>query len=243
MKKKQILITGYYNKKNIGDKIFHYMAVKYFANNVNYEIKIVPSNVLDKYKTSIASSTDCIILFGGETLNEYFLKPISEIKQINQSIKIYGFGLNIGQNIHEIKQYLLMFQYIVCRHTNDINLLNNNLPVIKCIHMDDIAFAYHMQGYRKILNKKSIGFFLSQPKYYSMNEQQRTDYINKIVCIIKQYVSRRYNVKLFSMCYNNIISESDIVVNNVILEHLDNNTKAKVFIIDNDNFYNELLHI
>ena len=243
MKRKQIVITGYYDKKNVGDNIFHYMAVKYFATNVNYEIKLVPSDKLEKYKISIASSTDYIILFGGETLNEYFLKPISEIKQLNQEIKIYGFGLNVGQNIDEIRQYLLMFQYIVCRHVNDINLFNERLPIIKCAHMDDIAFAYDMKGYRKTLNGNAIGFFLSQPKYYSLNEQQQSLYIDKIIKLIKECVSLKHDIKLFSMCYNDIISESDILLNNTILQNLDNDIRNKVSIVNNDNFYDEILYV
>lgn len=243
MKRKQIIITGYYDKKNIGDNIFHYMAVKYFTANTKFEIKIVPSDMLETHKTSIASSTDCIILFGGETLNEYFLKPISEIKQLNQEIKIYGFGLNVGQNIDEIKHYLLMFQYIVCRHINDVNLFDKHLSNVRCVHVDDIAFAYDMKGYRKTVNGNSIGFFLSQPKYYSMNEQQKINYINKVTQIIKKCILSKYDVKLFSMCYNDIISESDILLNNKIFQNLDNNSKKKVSIIHNENFYTEILSI
>ena len=121
---KQLLITGYYNKQNTGDDLFYNIAEKLFINNKNYKTTI---KSIDDINNNIYY--DSIVLFGGETLNEYFLGPISKLKEANQNIKIYAFGVNIGEDIDYIKHYLIMFQYIVVRNKHDYNklILNNDI--------------------------------------------------------------------------------------------------------------------
>ena len=104
---RQLLITGYYKKQNTGDDFFENIANKIFSNNKNYKISIKSIDELN----SIDNNYDDIVLFGGETLNEYFLKPLSIIKERNQNIKMYAFGVNLGVDIDYIKKYLIMFQY------------------------------------------------------------------------------------------------------------------------------------
>ena len=41
--KENIVLTGYYNKKNTGDDLFLNMAIKLFNSNTNYSIKIIPT--------------------------------------------------------------------------------------------------------------------------------------------------------------------------------------------------------
>ena len=102
---KQLLITGYYNKQNTGDDLFYNIAQKLFINNKNYKTTI---KSIDNINININNTYyDCIVLFGGETLNKYFLDPISKLKEANQNIKIYAFGVNIGEDIDYIKHYLI----------------------------------------------------------------------------------------------------------------------------------------
>ena len=110
MDKKKIIITGYYNKKNKGDDIFYDIAFETLAKNKNYEVLVVPSNMLHIYMSQM-KTVDSIILFGGETLNDYFLKPLAKIKEANQGIKLYAIGVGIGQDLQSIKYYISMFQY------------------------------------------------------------------------------------------------------------------------------------
>ena len=136
---RQLLITGYYKKKNTGDDLFETIANKIFSNNKNYKISIKSIdelNSIDNY--------DDVVLFGGETLNEYFLKPLSIIKEKNQNIKMYAFGVNLGVDIDYIKKYLIMFQYIIVRNSNDYDKIRK---YVHCYYILDIVFSNFIKSY------------------------------------------------------------------------------------------------
>jgi hypothetical protein len=228
---KQLLITGYYKKQNTGDDFFNNIAEKIFPNNKrNYKTTI---KSIDEIKNDINSNInyDAIVLFGGETLNEYFLNPLSKIKELNQNIKLYAMGVNLGTDIDYIKKYLIMFQYIIVRNTNDYNKIkekfNNFIP---CFYIQDIVFINYIKGYKLKTIENCIGLFLSQPK--NKNEINMDNYIN----IINYYINNNYTVKLFSMCYSDSNTESDKILNNKIFDLLPLEVKKKVLIIPDNNF-------
>jgi len=105
-----ILITGYYKKKNTGDDLFEYIAKKLFISKNKYKYIIKSIDEVKSDIDNISSSFDKIVLFGGETLNNYFLEPLSKIKTLNQNIKLYALGVGLGADIEYIKQYLIMPQ-------------------------------------------------------------------------------------------------------------------------------------
>ena len=221
---KQLLITGYYKKQNIGDDLFETIANKLFSNNKNYKITIksIDDNYNDDY--------DEVLLFGGETLNEYFLKPLSKIKEKNQNIKMYAIGVNLGADIDSIKQYLIMFQYIIVRNTEDYNKI---IKYVHCYYVQDPVFIISSMKFMKnndIKKENSIGLFLSQPKL--KNVENIENYIN----IINYFVNKKITVKLFSMCYSNNPNESDIIINERIYNNLNPDIKKSVKIIPNKYF-------
>ena len=91
---KQILITGYYKKHNKGDDIFESIAEKIFTSSDKAVFVISPidmlKNIFDNTPEKFAI-IDTIILFGGETLNEYFLKTLGLIKGKYQNIKLWMY--------------------------------------------------------------------------------------------------------------------------------------------------------
>lgn len=239
--KQKIIITGYYNKKNTGDDLFLDIAMKMLGNNSNYEIKIVPIDVIEKNITLVAALAETIVLFGGEVLNNYFLKPLADIKQVNQKIKLYAIGVGLGQDISEINYMVSMFQYIICRHQYDCNIIRNKFPYIKTEYVQDLAFLHDIRGYHKtVFRPVAVGFFLSQPKYNYMNENDKTIYKNNIINLMTKFISFGYEIKLFSMCYNNIETESDIIINTELIQLINN---KKVTLVDSQNFDQELLYI
>jgi hypothetical protein len=88
----------------------------------------------------------------------------------------------------------------------------------------------------KISKRPIIGFFLSQPK---LKDDQ--DLVFSYSLLIERFVTNGYQVKLFSMCYNNISSESDTIVNNVIFSMLDKKIKQFVKIILSQNLESNIL--
>ena len=82
-----IIITGYYNKNNFGDDLFELIADKLFQSDKfkkkinNYEI-IPITNLIEQCKNN--NLPDCIILFGGETLNDFFLDKLISMYENNK---------------------------------------------------------------------------------------------------------------------------------------------------------------
>lgn len=222
---RHLLITGYYNKQNTGDDLFENIANKLFINNKNYKISIKPI-----YEINYNNNIDEILLFGGETLNEYFLKPLSIIKEKNQHIKLYAIGVNLGVDIDYIKKYLIMFQYIIVRNSEDYEKIKKYVP---CYYVQDIVFAGFIKAYKTKILDNSIGLFLSQPKL------KNTENIDNYINLINYFVSKNITVKLFSMCYSNS-NESDLIINKRIYDNLNSNIKRFVKIIPNNLFNREI---
>jgi polysaccharide pyruvyl transferase WcaK-like protein len=237
-----ILITGYYKKQNTGDDLFEYIAKKLFVSKKKEEIKYKIKSI-DEVKNDIhyiSSNFDKIVLFGGETLNDYFLEPLAKIKELNQNIKLYALGVGLGADIEYIKQYLIMFQYIIVRHKEDYNLIKNRFDnLIPCEYIQDIVFMYDVNGYKtKLLNNnnasRSIGLFLSQPKL------KKTPNLNNYIDIIIYYVENNYTVKLFSMCYSENINESDMIANKILMDEIPKKYRHRVKIVSNKSFENSI---
>ncbi len=229
---KQLLITGYYNKQNTGDDMFYIIAEKLFINNKKYKTTIKSIDDINNINNVIC---DAIVLFVGETLNEYFLEPISKLKEKNQNIKIYAFGVNIGEDIDYIKHYLIMFQYIIVRNQNDYNKIMNKFNnLVPCYYVQDIVFSNYIKAYKMKTVENCIGLFLSQPK------NRKISYIDEYINIINYYVKNNYVVKLFSMCYSDNINESDKILNNNIYNKLSNEVKKNVKIIHDYCFWKHI---
>jgi polysaccharide pyruvyl transferase WcaK-like protein len=236
----KIIITGYYKKNNTGDDIFEKIANKLFISNKSVEYNVYPIETLKKLyenEVKLFDNINSVVLFGGETLNDYFLNTLRLIKQYNQNIKLYAIGVGLGTDIDNLKYQLPMFQYIIVRHKSDHQSIINKFPNIKCEYVQDIAFMYNIRAYKTRPKPDNvIGLFLSQPKFYALNKHEQELMLHSYVNLIKDYVKNGYNVKLFSMCYNNMESESDSYLNNMIITGLDKKTKASVRLVLNQSF-------
>ncbi len=250
---KRVYITGYYKKDNTGDDIFEKLAHRLFISGKSIEFVITSIDELKKghdKNPKIFDCVDSIVLFGGETLNDYFLKTLSLIKTYNQSIKMYAIGVGLGADVDYLKYYLPMFNYIIVRHHYDYEKIKSRFPNIVCKYVQDICFMYQIKGYKQKSNGKNphvnpntIGLFLSQPKYYSLNKNKDAQEIllKSYMSIVNNYIRQGYSVKLFSMCYNNIESESDIIINNVILQNVNPKDKGSITLVSNKAFEANLL--
>jgi hypothetical protein len=203
---KRVYITGYYKKENTGDDIFEKLAHRLFVSGKSVEFFINPIDELKRCidKTPrIFDSIDSIILFGGETLNDYFLKTLSLIKTYNQSIKMYAIGVGLGADVDYLKYHLPMFNYIIVRHHYDYEKIKSRFPNLQCFYVQDICFMYQIKGYKQKtigknqhVNPNTIGLFLSQPKYYSLNKNKDAQEIllNSYMSIVNNYVNQGYSV-------------------------------------------------
>jgi hypothetical protein len=244
--KENIIITGYYNQKNIADDLFLNVVIKLFNSNDNYFIKIVPIDIIQKNIKTIGDTTTSIILFGGEVLNNYFLECLMKIKEYNQHIKLYGIGVGIGTTINEIKELkhmLLSFQYIICRHLTEYKILKYLFPILKVDYIQDITFLYDIKGYHNMVSSNIIGFFLSQSKFYGLSKDNKLIYMINIINTIKHIINSGYSIYLFSTCHNNIETENDVFLNIYIYNLFNSVEQKKIKVITNDTFNKDILNI
>ena len=126
-----IVITGYYNKNNLGDDLFELYADKLFQSdkfkkNINqYKIipitKIIDGKITYKFDGKIVNTNntmpDCIVLFGGETLNDFFLDKLIDIYENNKKTK------NTKHNTHS-NNCLFKAIGVSCNQEYNTNLIN-----------------------------------------------------------------------------------------------------------------------
>ena len=101
-----IIFTGYYKKNNYGDDLFEQLAEtisKKYKNEIK-RYKIVPiSKLCDK-----EHKPDIVILFGGEVLNDFFLKEILKLHESNPKIIFKAIGVSCNQ------EYLTLANKLFC---------------------------------------------------------------------------------------------------------------------------------
>lgn len=241
----RVIITGYYNKKNYGDDLFNQIANSIFSSpkfkqNIT-SFSIIPTDKLLAKETF--TSCDKIILFGGEVLNDYFLniliQYIEKVSVINK-IEAYAVGVSSNQSYETIINKLYIFNSIVFRSLKDYQYFK---PYISCAYCPDIVFSLKQKkepffsticsANKKLITRKSIGFFLSQTALNGMTLSEEETYINKITEYIKICINMDFFVYLFPMCTNEIKkSECDLFIN----KRLDERLLNKIMVItDTDN--------
>ena len=225
-----IIITGYYKKNNLGDDLFEKIASKIFSQkDFKKQIKSYKTVNIDDI-TSIENRTFCdrVILFGGETLNNYFLDKLIELYRLNPSIKFNAIGVSCNQDYNSLINKLYIFESIIFRNKKDYNNLSlYNL----CTYSSDIVFLKNIKNnivFNKFLKKNIIGFFLSQTVIYNLTYEKEFKYISFLVNLIRYWIKLDYKIYLFAMCTNNINSENDIIINHKILNHLSEHEKKYI---------------
>ena len=75
---------------------------------------------------------------------------------------------------------------------------------------------------------KCVGFFLSQTAIANKDEMYKKEYIKNILVFINYLLKKGYNIKLFSMCINDLKSESDIIINSQIYNSINDKGQSRV---------------
>jgi polysaccharide pyruvyl transferase WcaK-like protein len=218
-----ILITGYYQKLNLGDDLFENIAKKIIKDNkIKKDVlsfKIVPIEKINLCENR--SPINRVILFGGETLNNYFLDKLIELWKFNNNIKFNGVGVSCNQDYNEILNKMHLFESVSFRSKKDYDYFKNYL---QSYYYPDIVFT--LKKNKKIcLCNNNVGFFLSQTAIANLNNENEYKYISSIVNFIRYLISKNYKIYLFATCCNNKYSEDDNFINIKILENLSEHEK------------------
>ena len=175
----KLIITGFYDHKNLGDDLFKEYAQQIFKTIDFDRIKYVP---IESITQSENRTYDIIILFGGEVLNDYFLDKLIDCYRQNRSIKFYAFGVSTNQSYNNIINKLNIFEYIIFRNKTDYEYFKDHFKE-NCMYLPDIVFLTKSNTTRSRIIKKNkcIGFFLSQTSICNLNKINEQKYLLKIL--------------------------------------------------------------
>jgi polysaccharide pyruvyl transferase WcaK-like protein len=239
-----IIITGYYNKNNLGDDLFLELAKKIFNkfNHLNCRYINLDSIGTENIEET-CNFTDRVILFGGETINDYFLDKLIYIREyaitnLKKYIPIYGIGVSCNSDYNYIQFKADIFDFIILRNCKDYDFFLPRFTKNNCKYIPDIVFlkkkivSYNF--WSKPTNKR-VGFFLSQTAVSNLTYQQTETYYKSIIAIMNYWIYKGRNVCLFPMCCGDNKSEDDRIINNAIFEKLTSKERQNVIVISNNN--------
>ena len=228
-----VIITGYYYHQNLGDDLFEAISRKIFLSNKFSKIFPIIKYVRieDLYTSEYIKDCSRIILFGGETLNDYFLDRLLNVWLKNKSIKFNAIGVSTNQDYDTIVNKINLFDTVLFRNKLDYEYFKNR---INCFYGPDIVFLLNNNGITKfihtvsIIKQKQVGFFLSQTVLLNLSSEQQKSYLKNISNVIKFWINNDYIVNLFPMCTNNKIQEDDNIINKKVYNLLTESEKRKI---------------
>jgi hypothetical protein len=137
-----IIVTGYYFEKNLGDDLFEKIGREIFTEeNFKQKINKIEFMKIDKITSNeVYFKCDKLILFGGETLNDYFLNKIIEFKNKNPYTELYAIGVSTNQCYNTICNKINIFDKIIFRNKADYNYFYPRLGRYVS-HAPDIVFT------------------------------------------------------------------------------------------------------
>ncbi len=219
-----IIITGYYKKENLGDDIFDSFAQNLFINkhkNLIKSVKILPIDKINLHENR--APVDRVILFGGETLNDYFLDKLIELWKFNKNIKFNAIGVSCNQSYNDIVNKIQLFENISFRSKKDYDFFNT---YISSSYAPDIAFRLKPSWGLYFSNR--IGLFLSQTAIHNLDKKKEQEYLSHIVKFIRHFINKNYKIYLFAMCTNEKKSEDDNIINKKVIDMLSEYEKRYV---------------
>jgi polysaccharide pyruvyl transferase WcaK-like protein len=235
----KLIITGFYDHKNLGDDLFKEYAQQIFKTTDFERIKYVP---IENITYSENKTYDIIILFGGEVLNDYFLDKLINCNKNNKNVKFYAFGVSTNQTYSNIINKLNIFEYIIFRNKTDYEYFKDHFKET-CMYLPDIVFLTKSNTSKTKLIKKNkrIGFFLSQTSICNLNKINEQKYLLKIKNIIDYWFNKDYEMHFFPMCYSSNSNENDNIINKKIYNMFDQKVRSKfVFYLDNKNILDKI---
>lgn len=237
-----VIVTGYYNKKNLGDDLFLELAQKIFIKFDNLLCRYINlDSIGNENIEDTCNFADRIVLFGGETINDYFLDKLIFIRDfainnLKKYIPIYGIGVSCNSDYNQIQFKSDIFDYLVLRNIKDYDFFSKRLNKNMCKYIPDIVFLKKkMISYNfwsKSTNKK-VGFFLSQTAVSKLDYNQIEIYYNSIINIINYWTYKGRDVCLFSMCCGDSKNEDDRIINSAIFEKLSIKERGNVLLFTN----------
>jgi hypothetical protein len=228
-----ILILGFYDRKNIGDECYKKAFPILFKNNIG-KITFVCTDDIDRIPDDIS----IVVCGGGDIINEYFMKKVQDLLK---NFVGRTYAISVGIPYKSMSKYLHIFDHVFVRSTNDYNVAikelgENNVtyypdlsvlikpinPILTIPFYNRYLYKMRKQNIVSLISKPiSIGICLAQPYFY--NNKNKILLLDTILnSIIKLY--KNYNIELNFLCFNydkNSLHECDYECNQYLIEELD----------------------
>jgi len=241
-----IVVTGYYYENNLGDDLFLELAQKIFTekrfNKNKIEIERIQFVKIDLLITNeVKGKCDKLILFGGETLNDYFLNKIIEFKK-HHYCNVYGIGVSCNQNYNEIENKINIFDYLIFRNKQDYNYFNQRI-INHCLYVPDIVFMLKYSYPLISFKSNNVGIFPAIPMYFSLNENEKRSYLKSIKQIIDFWLEKKYTIHFFPMSICPKTNENDLYLIKKIYTMYTKSEQQKLIVYETNKDIIQKIHL
>lgn len=238
---RNILILGYYNRKNFGDDIFEYVFNNYFQKEwpgLNYTFITI-----DDLK-EIPENTSAVIFGGGDLVNDYFYKKIKPFIY-NKTCPWYAISIGIPYPQLVNNGYLDRFDYIVHRNYTDYDKLKE-IYTNRSDCYPDISYMMRPNNLIKHKTNKTnrIGICLSRsiynasdPYVYNGIVGNISKFLDNITNQNKKYWNGcrwikvpKYELYFVPFCTDNKDNHDDRLINKDIYDRIGH--KDNVYLMD-----------
>ena len=214
-----IIVTGYYEEKNLGDDLFEKIAKQIFSDDkIKPKINKIEYIKIDRINSNeVYFNSDKLILFGGETMNDYFLDKIILFKKKNPNSECHAIGVSCNQDYKTIQNKVNIFDKIIFRNKKDYEYFEKRLGKYVS-YTPDIVFT--MKYKKPLINYKSkkAGFFVAMPLYCNLNKIEKDLFLKNIRELIDKLILKSYKIYFFPMCCNEKAKEDDLLLIKKITE-------------------------
>jgi polysaccharide pyruvyl transferase WcaK-like protein len=215
-----IIVTGYYQEKNLGDDLFEQIGKYIFTEKVlKQKINNILFMKIDRINsTDIHFNPDKLILFGGETMNDYFLDKIIKFKQTNPLTELYAIGVSANQSYELIQNKINIFNKIIFRNKLDYEYFEKRLGEHVSYSPDIVFTTKYSTPFFCNYKSNNAGIFVAMPLYCNLKQPDKELFLKNIRSLIDKLLEKSYRIYFFPMCCNEKQSEDDLILIKKITE-------------------------
>lgn len=196
-----VLVYGWYNKKNVGDDLFAAAFKLLFANcNFTFTSSFTKDNI---------QNTDAVFIGGGSFLNES-INISNDLFEILKTKKILYIGVGAETDIHPMHISLMKQAKLIAIRSNHVE----KIKAINCnvISIPDLVYclpvttsSYKIDKSVLILPNIAVVPRWNDPHW----KHVAWDYFKtEFVQFIEDLIADKYTIKFFSMCSNHEIDDT-----------------------------------
>ena len=227
-----VLIIGYFFRKNFGDDLFVDIYRTLFTRPelATYSVDFVSIDDLIGHKTHYTKHVDVILVAGGDVLNTYFLNSL--IQFINK-IKFQGpiYGLSVGMPWTNViyEDQCKIFSYLAIRSKSEHTMLTRAYTANSITYLPDISIftpsltssVPTRPNSEGSSSKKRVGIFLNRDVY-----KNNLNY-NKVITGLSSFLDTltEYELHFIPFCTDPINpNKQDALINRDVAQQMKTQT-------------------